>query len=285
MKLTDLPIVDDLLELQKLANRDTLGSYPALMHAYIVIREQYNIFLQHGGDPWQVSPVQIDQALKTSIKGHYNSPPTDCLEFIPDLRYKFSPLLCLMCGGTGMGTLDHYLPKDIYPEFSIFSANLVPACNCNSLRRTTHKGNASPERVIHPYFDQFVTGRLYQAKFDGDFETPQISIEIRDTNHQNYETLKFHLENVILNNSTQGWFDKYWADLALRPDDILGLVLPDLPTLIDTNNLVVALTRFRNAKDKEFGTPNNWYSMFYTGLLSDTNRVTELANVINGQRI
>jgi hypothetical protein len=284
MKLTNRPNVDDLHELQKLANRETLGSYPDLMHAYIVIRDQYRSFLDNGGDPWKIFPVNLAPDLKNRIKGHYSQPPKDCLEFISDVRYKSPSLVCLMCGGAGMGTLDHYLPKDIYPEFSIFSANLVPACNCNSLRRTTHKGQATPQRVIHPYFDQFVTDRLYQAKFEGDFMTPQITIEVIDDTHPNYETIKFHLESVILNDSTHGWLEKYWSALALRPDDILELVLPDITVAIDSAILTTALTRFRNSKDKEFGTLNNWYSMFYTGLLADINRLDTLANYINQRR-
>lgn len=284
MKLTERPDVDDLYELQKLADRKALGSYPDLMHAYIVIRDQYQTFLNNGGDPWQVFPVNLDTNLKESIKGHYSQSPKNCLEFISDIRYKSPSLVCLMCGSAGMGTLDHYLPKDIYPEFSIFSANLVPACNCNSLRKTTHKGRAIPQRVIHPYFDQFVTDRLYQAQFEGDFETPQITIEVIDDTHPNYETIKFHLESVILNDFTSGWFEKYWSNLALRPDDILELVLPDSTVVVQSANLATALTRFRNAKDKEFGTPNNWYSMFYTGLLTDNNRLDWLANIINQRR-
>ena len=61
--------------------------------------------------------------------------------------------LCLYCLIPGTSTLDHYIPKSKYPEFSIYSDNLIPCCrDCNSYKSTTWKrGN---DRIIfNPYFD------------------------------------------------------------------------------------------------------------------------------------
>lgn len=282
MKITRPPTVDDLSELQRLANRKALGSYPQLMQSYVAIRDQYVAYSQNNGDPWRINPTTLEEELSRRIKGHYDSPPKDSLTFIPKTRYELPTLICLMCGGFGLGTLDHYLPKDIYPEFSLFSENLVPACNCNSLRGTAHKGTAAPQRVIHPYFDQFIRDQLYHAKFDGDFESPRISIVVIDENHPNIQTIQFHLENVILNDSTQGWFEKYWGQLLVRPERILKLVLPS--QRLTEVTLSLALTNYKEAKNDEYDTPNNWYSMFYSGLINDLPRVRRLAEIINRRR-
>ncbi|MBE8717495.1 hypothetical protein C4F51_09865 [Cellvibrio sp. KB43] len=189
-----------------------------------------------------------------------------------------------MCGGLGNGTLDHYLPKDDYPEYSFFSKNLVPACSCNSLRRKAVKGVVSPSRAIHPYFDDFLSDRLYQAVFKGQFDTPGISIEIIDGNHPQKDILRYHLDEVISNDGTQGWFEKYWSSLSDRPHDMLELVLPCGPQNLTGSELKAALNRYRNSKDKEYQTPNNWYSIFYTGLMSDNDRLDQLATKINQLR-
>lgn len=285
MKVTNPPQVDDLGELQHLANRETLGSYPALMNSYIVIKNQYEEYEKHEGDPWKLNPIPLDNEhdkLSQKIKGHYNQPPQGSLDFIPKTRYKLPTLICLMCGGFGLGTLDHYLPKDIYPEFSLLSKNLVPACNCNSLRKTAYRGTRSPQRVIHPYFDRFIQDQLYQVTFDANFNAPKISVEIIDDSHPNFETLKFHLDHVILNDSTIGWFEKYWSDLKSRPDDILFLVLPD--NEVNEISLVSSIKKYKFSKDKEFASPNNWLSMFYSGLLNDAPRIRKLADIINERR-
>ncbi|MEP5765204.1 MAG: hypothetical protein ABJ308_11440 [Halieaceae bacterium] len=61
---------------------------------------------------------------------------------------------CPFCGGIGQTfTLDHYLPKSEYPQFSVFPANLVPCCrDCNSEKGAAVATSAGSQ-VLHPYFD------------------------------------------------------------------------------------------------------------------------------------
>lgn len=62
---------------------------------------------------------------------------------------------CPFCGISESSTLDHYLPKELYPEFSVYSRNLVPSCGfCNNLKRELIVDNDTGVRVfVHPYFD------------------------------------------------------------------------------------------------------------------------------------
>jgi hypothetical protein len=284
MKHITPPDVDDILELQSLANNSRLGSHPKLLSEYLIIRQQYNKFIANGGDPWMINSVITDEHFGNTLINHYVDSPEGRLLFIKDFRRTVSPTVCPMCGGFGNGTLDHYLPKADYPEFSFFSKNLVPACNCNSLRGTAVKGARASERAIHPYFDTFLNQRLYTTLFEGSFDVPRISINVFVPNHPNIDILQFHLDEVINNDATKGWFDKYWSDLIQRPNDILDLVLPLPPQLITANELTTAITRYRNSKDKEHNTPNNWLSIFYTGLINDQIRLDGLLDIINSSR-
>ena len=265
MKKIDPPLNDDNTELEKLANNTRLGSYPELRDNVAVIEQQYQFYITHSGDPWIITTCGLSVELTNSLKTHYEKPPKDALKFLDVYRRVLSPNFCPMCGGFGMGTLDHYLPKDDFSEFAIFSMNLVPACSCNSLRKTTVKGTASPQRVIHPYFDTFLGQRLFQAVFNGDYETPSISVDIVDLNHPDVEILKFHLTEVILKNHIIDWFEKSWGDLCRRPNDLLEIVLPE--ENVDGMQLKNCIGRYLKAKDKEYGTPNNWWSIFYYGLI------------------
>ncbi len=73
----------------------------------------------------------------------YDQSPA-CLGYVSELRERARETLpvCPYCGLPGRLTLDHYLPKDVraFPHFSIFSFNLVPACDACQ----TAKGNLSP---------------------------------------------------------------------------------------------------------------------------------------------
>ena len=79
---------------------------------------------------------------------------------------------CPFCGGIGRPkSLDHYLPKANYPQFSVFPHNLVPACrDCNTGKSNSLATNAN-EQVLHPYFDddfyfsvQWIFARVVQTE-------------------------------------------------------------------------------------------------------------------------
>ncbi|WP_456797488.1 HNH endonuclease [Bradyrhizobium sp. USDA 4473] len=78
---------------------------------------------------------------------------------------------CPMCGSSVTGSVDHFLPKEDFPEFSLMAANLVPACShCNSgAKRQTYKGASADERFLHPYFDALAAKPLWLTKIIGPY--------------------------------------------------------------------------------------------------------------------
>ncbi|WP_145889332.1 hypothetical protein [Candidatus Pantoea soli] len=68
---------------------------------------------------------------------------------------------CPYCGISEPSTLDHYLPKESYPEFSVLSKNLIPICSvCNTIYKKS-KFLLNNERIfIHPYYDIFPNERF-----------------------------------------------------------------------------------------------------------------------------
>lgn len=78
---------------------------------------------------------------------------------------------CPFCGLGQVATLDHFLPKSLYPQFSVTPINLVPSCrDCNSIKITNSA--AHPEdQCLHPYFDHqhFVDEKwLFAEIIEGD---------------------------------------------------------------------------------------------------------------------
>ncbi|ALS33053.1 hypothetical protein PTRA_a1912 [Pseudoalteromonas translucida KMM 520] len=71
---------------------------------------------------------------------------------------------CPYCGIGEPTTLDHYLPKEEFPEFSVLSTNLIPVCGvCNS----NYKGRIwiknGNRLFLHTYYDQFPDEYLLEA--------------------------------------------------------------------------------------------------------------------------
>ncbi|MCD9096517.1 HNH endonuclease [Luteimonas fraxinea] len=72
-----------------------------------------------------------------------------------DLLKRISVARCPFCGISESSTLDHYLPKEQYPEFSVFPQNLVPSCAvCNTRKRDRVLDEGTNVRMfLHPCYD------------------------------------------------------------------------------------------------------------------------------------
>lgn len=72
-----------------------------------------------------------------------------------DLLKRISVARCPFCGISESATLDHYLPKERYPEFSIFPKNLVPSCAVCNTRKRDHilDAGTNVRMFLHPYYD------------------------------------------------------------------------------------------------------------------------------------
>lgn len=62
--------------------------------------------------------------------------------------------ICPYCGQRTVDSLDHYLPKSIYPALAVTPINLVPACSaCNKIKLDFQPTDAK-NLVLHPYYDE-----------------------------------------------------------------------------------------------------------------------------------
>lgn len=71
---------------------------------------------------------------------------------------------CPLCGHRTVLTLDHHLPKALYPALAVAPLNLVPACSdCNKSKLASVPANAN-EETLHPYFDDIDGDRWLAAE-------------------------------------------------------------------------------------------------------------------------
>jgi hypothetical protein len=101
--------------------------------------------------------IALGEVTKKELKDLYSS---HMVERAKPARAIYDSLLsqaplgrCPFCGFGHASTLDHYLPKAKYPQFSILPFNLVPSCkDCNTSKGTAIASTAE-EQSLHPYFD------------------------------------------------------------------------------------------------------------------------------------
>lgn len=60
---------------------------------------------------------------------------------------------CPLCGHRPVTTLDHYLPKTLYPLLCVTPTNLVPACSDCNKAKSDNSFPAAADQPLHPYFD------------------------------------------------------------------------------------------------------------------------------------
>lgn len=126
------------------------------------------------GDPTELPTWATALGQATSFNTLYASPAEKAAQapILKTLRDR-SLTLCPMCGEGGTpNTLDHYLPKQAYPDFSILPLNLVPACDICQGHKLARYTGPDGRLFLHPYYDEFLEGRALALRIHPPYKAP-----------------------------------------------------------------------------------------------------------------
>ncbi|MGG4132117.1 hypothetical protein ABEW19_28075 [Paenibacillus illinoisensis] len=74
---------------------------------------------------------------------------------------------CIYCGLGENKYMDHYLPKDLFPEFSVHWYNLIPSCSyCNEKKSMLFLNDMQIREISNPYFDRFNDEQILECKIN-----------------------------------------------------------------------------------------------------------------------
>lgn len=264
MNKLQLPAYDDSVAFENLSKNERLGSYPNLQPLVGIVQACYAQYVAVNGVPTLVQNPPIGAAEAGFLKGHYASTPAD-LAYVTQMRDSSEHLICPMCGSMHSGTLDHYLPKNRFPIFSVFSKNLVPACKCNSKRKETLLGANPGERVLHPYFDDCLGERLVSARFEDLGEVPRVSLVLLiPSTHPLHSAIAFHVQSIVQRTAIVKYLADRWSSLFRKPSLVVRTFADNIATQAEVRAL---LEEERGALDDLHKGKNNWNSIFISGLL------------------
>lgn len=222
----------------------------------------YAAYRQENGNPWAFKPTTFTPDVSDAQRAPYDTRKgTRRLQRIrqmPGLRS------CPMCGSPTTGGLDHYLPRSVYPEFSIMAANLVPACtHCNSgVKGNVYRG-ISPDRFIHPYFDTFASTPLWEVAFVPPYAAVTFRvIPMPGLNEERRSRVAFHLAHVLGSQFTL-WAQNQWATFPQLVRNTVGGIGAV------TTGQVEAEVRARLRDAIATTGENSWLSAFFRGLRTD----------------
>lgn len=70
--------------------------------------------------------------------------------------------ICCLCGLRDTSELDHYLPKQIFPEYAAFTQNLVPVCGiCNKTKGQEFRNGSGGPSFFHAYLDELPSSQRF----------------------------------------------------------------------------------------------------------------------------
>lgn len=150
------------------------------------------------------SDYKKENALKyNSLFNLYDSDSKDTENLKEEIK-EISRTKCPYCGISESSHLDHFLPRAKFPEFSIYSPNLIYVCSiCNSTYKGDDVVNSLGERkFFNPYFDNFIEDiQFVKCRIIVNDIYPKFEFYIEDlskTNSYEYTIMKNHFEAMNL---------------------------------------------------------------------------------------
>lgn len=113
------------------------------------------------GDMWRLVSALPADPVAVPLKANYVTLRSGALKEVGAELLSRSSLCCL-CALRDTSELDHYLPKEDFPEFAALSLNLVPACSvCNGKKARNYRDTAGGQLFVHAYFDDLPDSLLF----------------------------------------------------------------------------------------------------------------------------
>jgi hypothetical protein len=170
--------------------------------------------------------------------------------------------LCPLCAQRDVSTIDHYLPKSVFPEFAITPLNLVPTCKDCNYEKGNKQPNKPEEQTLHPYFDDLDDADWLVAEVSEQV-APVITFRVQPPaiwpKVKQYRVLR-HFQNLKL--------ESLYSSNAMRELSNIGFRLNELAN--DAGAKAVQDELLSQARSRRKAARNSWIAAMYTALAAST---------------
>lgn len=234
-------------------------------------RQRVQDYQTHGGSPQHVPTWAAIHTRRNSFLNLYLVPAESSVQgpVLHAMRRKHGLNFCPACGEPGKpNTLDHYLPKTLYPHLCITPLNLFPMCDACQELKVTKTGDANnPRFFIHPYFDVFVANQVIELVIRPPFASPTFRLRtLPGLTEEQTALVDCHVRELQIEQR----FADYFTGQYLR-------LLRNVSSLRASRQDVRAvLTGFRDAVAPAGA--NVWDHVFYVATVADAQLMAYLEN-------
>ena len=210
------------------------------------------------------------QAKKTSFLNLYLAPAENSVQgrMLRAMR-EHDLTVCPACGELGRpNTLDHYLPKNLYPHFCVTPVNLFPMCDACQLAKGVKVGDAqTPRFFIHPYFDAFVAEQVLRLEIYPPFDAPSFALRIvDDLDPPEARLVRTHIRELEIERRYSSFFRNQHRRL-LRLVGAMRVAGQDVQQTLTTFKLGVTEPSL-----------NAWEHVFYASVINNPDLIDYLTN-------
>lgn len=227
-------IYENISSQKRKFNKILYGTTSLKSDTYFKVKESYESYLATSSSlETIVARKDIDNEEKEALIHCYNGNTKDVKKLKRDIISKqniFYQTKCAYCGLSENKYMDHFLPKENFPEFSILSYNLIPSCSyCNEKKSEKFLDSNNNREFFNPYFDDVISTcfiicniNCYEEKIEYTIKT---SAELKS-----FPVIDNHICNIDL-------VDRYAKQMAEKISSRL-------------NDLRIELEEYSNAADK-----------------------------------
>ena len=266
-QMCSVEFISSVLEKRLKDNRSRPEFYQRIGNALIY---SYMTYGDKNGNPEQIrqldfrlyenNPKNIEAKKDTLINLYENRSDKYIYPILRDLRKKHNLMFCPFCGEEVIpSTLDHFLPKEKFPEYAICLINLIPMCTkCQGKDAKGEKTlSQNNQRIfLNPYFesiDEFLTLQIIPP-----FDKPKFLLNLKSVeNKVIYELLATHVVELNI-------YERYLNFAVSQHIQLLKLARKNRCTGKSIQEKVEIYLEEREEKSK-----NTWAAIYYRSVLSN----------------
>lgn len=179
--------------------------------------------------------------------------------------------VCPYCGIDRPETLDHFVPKEQFPEFSTYAPNLIACCDICNRAKGVDWATPTKRLFLHAYFDQFpshTTCLKAKVNWSGKLPSFQFSLDTSclDPNSELLEILDEHVRRL-------GLLDWYGKRAGEEFSDKNDWTLEEMTSDIVRRQIATNIRKKRDAEG-----PLSWRAALWTAVLQDDAAVNYLCS-------
>jgi len=172
---------------------------------------------------------------------------------------------CQYCTLNSVNSLDHFIPKGDFPEFSVNPLNLFPCCSECNAKKSKYSYNGEESLFLNLYLDELPEKKYLKADFDFSNDVPLVTFDLynpEDIEPSLYRTISNHYGRLDL-----------LERMRFKSNEIITEIIKPIKRYYHFSHDIDEIKKFLREEELEFQEAygfNYWKSILRLSLIEKT---------------